>query len=562
MRKTEHHKGVVICPIWAYNNTFSEYINEFKQLNKMKTIILFFLLNIIAFSSNSQIVEFYGGCGDEKALSMAKSSNSIYILGITGSYTWHDEIYVSKSDFNGNNLWTKTYLWTKTSGQEDFSGKIMIYNDNNIIISISAENTIICIDSSGNVKWAKSDRDNDSHWIGLIPKLGESIIIPEVVKGASSYNLLLLKLDSLGNPIKSSEIIFIPNIPNGYESFHTSDILIEDDSTFVLVGVISGQSHRKIVAKFDAQFDLKKHLVFDFFSFQRNSIIKNNQYGYMISEANGGYIYVSNVDSNFNIKWDKKYTTSLIDSAIFAGSLKLINKQNKFLFSANVDFFPNGDKNYILEIDSLGIPIVSKLYGNSTFSYIFKDILYHTNNKYYCLNTCNDNIQGNYIAGNLQSDILLFSIDSIGMPSPIIPNYNIATTYSNVSRDAFNYSFIKQDKTINLTDIPIIVTNVKPDFDSTDCIGVGIKDLSKTFNHISLYPNPNFGIFNIRVMDASENEIQVKIYNTIGQLIIDNLYNIVSNDQLIQINNQLKRGLYFVDLRIGKYRKIVTINCL
>ncbi len=85
--------------------------------------------------------------------------------------------------------------------------------------------------------------------------------------------------------------------------------------------------------------------------------------------------------------------------------------------------------------------------------------------------------------------------------------------------------------------------------------GSGIKENSDNTS-VNIYPNPAKDLINIKSSDNIEN---IKIYNTIGQLVFDEMI----NDNSVQINtSEYKSGVYFIKIRTkdGPINKKITIT--
>lgn len=63
-----------------------------------------------------------------------------------------------------------------------------------------------------------------------------------------------------------------------------------------------------------------------------------------------------------------------------------------------------------------------------------------------------------------------------------------------------------------------------------------------------IYPNPNAGNFSISYV-GNANQLNIEIYNTVGQIIINKQLAIENNNAITEINN-LENGVYMVKLRV------------
>lgn len=75
----------------------------------------------------------------------------------------------------------------------------------------------------------------------------------------------------------------------------------------------------------------------------------------------------------------------------------------------------------------------------------------------------------------------------------------------------------------------------------------------------SVYPNPNNGKFNLNINSDSESDIDVKVLNTIGQTIYKQKFTNSNNvNEIIELEN-VKNGIYFVQVSNGDFTKIERI---
>ncbi len=89
---------------------------------------------------------------------------------------------------------------------------------------------------------------------------------------------------------------------------------------------------------------------------------------------------------------------------------------------------------------------------------------------------------------------------------------------------------------------------------------VGIKENVNEFtSNINIMPNPNNGIFNLVFTMPKEENINVRIYNSIGQEISNNsLENVSSNVISINISDK-PNGIYFVSVTNGTYKAVKKV---
>jgi hypothetical protein len=76
---------------------------------------------------------------------------------------------------------------------------------------------------------------------------------------------------------------------------------------------------------------------------------------------------------------------------------------------------------------------------------------------------------------------------------------------------------------------------------------VGLNDPDPVNNKLQIYPNPNSGLLNIQLQNASLNHYALKLTNVLGQEVrIDE--QIKQNDLITIDLSLLKKGIYFLQL--------------
>ncbi len=95
-------------------------------------------------------------------------------------------------------------------------------------------------------------------------------------------------------------------------------------------------------------------------------------------------------------------------------------------------------------------------------------------------------------------------------------------------------------RNFNLAILPII-----------ECDNVGIKESSVFSNAINLFPNPSNGNFNIVTTFANSQNIDVTVYNMLGQAVYSNkISNATQNVYQVDLGNQAS-GVYLVEIKSG-----------
>ena len=146
----------------------------------------------------------FGGIDDEVGFSIQQTTDGGYIIG--GYYGsmggGGQDIYLLKTDANGNLLWSKTF----SGGGVGFS--VQQTTDGGYIISgfSGSFNASICLiktDANGNLTWSKAFGGTADDWAGSVKQTTDGgYIIGGYTRnfGAGGYNdVYLIKTDSLGN---------------------------------------------------------------------------------------------------------------------------------------------------------------------------------------------------------------------------------------------------------------------------------------------------------------------------------------------------------------------------
>ena len=88
--------------------------------------------------------------------------------------------------------------------------------------------------------------------------------------------------------------------------------------------------------------------------------------------------------------------------------------------------------------------------------------------------------------------------------------------------------------------------------------GTGIESLAQELNSVVIYPNPSTGIFNLSLTLVSDKQnIQVRLFNALGELLSVNQYEAQSGSFKKQVNvSGYPAGVYFVQI-VGN-KNVVT----
>lgn len=92
-----------------------------------------------------------------------------------------------------------------------------------------------------------------------------------------------------------------------------------------------------------------------------------------------------------------------------------------------------------------------------------------------------------------------------------------------------------------------------------DTCFVGLEDA--IINNISIYPNPSFGIFNIEFNNVFDNNLNIRIVNSLGAIVISE--ELKEGQRIKEFNlSEFSKGIYFIELQteIGIFKKKIILK--
>jgi hypothetical protein len=159
-------------------------------------------------SGNVQWAKTYGGTSGDYAYSVRQTSDGGYIVaGYTGSFgAGGGDIFLLKTDANGNIQWAKTYGGTDTenaySVQQTSDGGYIVAGYTYSFGAGSTDVFLIKTDASGNIIWAKTYGGTDLEWAYSVQQTSDGGYIVAGYTysfGAGGDDVFLIKTDANGN---------------------------------------------------------------------------------------------------------------------------------------------------------------------------------------------------------------------------------------------------------------------------------------------------------------------------------------------------------------------------
>jgi hypothetical protein len=186
-------------PVDVHQTIDGEYILSGSYYNQLTGHDDFYLIKTDTIG-NLVWAKTYGGTGDDICLSSKQTSDGGYILaGVTTSFGWGGvDVYLVKTDANGDTLWTKTL----GTGNYENATCIQQTTDNGYIITGNSGSNayLLKTDTVGNPLWSKlfSTSQDNPRSVGQTTDGGYMLAgYAEIVVWVDG--LYLTKTDSLGN---------------------------------------------------------------------------------------------------------------------------------------------------------------------------------------------------------------------------------------------------------------------------------------------------------------------------------------------------------------------------
>lgn len=500
----------------------------------MKHTLFFLLLFKMSFGF-SQIENYYGGCGYEDSKDFIITNNGFNILGTSNSFDWGTgDIYDIMIDSTGVTKWAKTF---RINHDLEYPLKIISWNDNLKIIPARGplgNPYLIAIDSLGQSIW--SNEVNQMEICDVIKSKNNEL----VTYGDFQYSGELLPsistLDSIGNLMTSKHFLIDLNSSPVSDQFHANKISQDIDSNYIITG--NGYVHPPglvnrqvlLIIKLDKNKNLLWSKVFDYPTDNVANIIKTPDNNYLLSGNNYFGIFVMKLDTSGNMIWFKEFS---LDTYI-------------------ADFIKTTDDNYLLLTGNSALMKLDNQ-ANIIWSYQYDALIPYNqaskvlefNNNYYLLKASVTNpLSIAYSPQFYGRDMLIIKIDTSGNSNfqEIIPS--IATSaVGNIN--LFNY--IVTTVISNVTFSPIIFqeNNVSSTFsDSSDCINVGVNELTTIKPIVNIFPNPASEILNFQGLEDVKGLKEICVLSVSGENVIN------TNSQSPKMNiSLLAKGIYIVQIK-------------
>src|SRR6185295_1820301 len=92
-------------------------------------------------------------------------------------------------------------------------------------------------------------------------------------------------------------------------------------------------------------------------------------------------------------------------------------------------------------------------------------------------------------------------------------------------------------------------------------ICTGINEIENNGTALNVFPNPNNGLFELKIHGLENENLKIKVYDLIGALVYET--EMVNDDQIKKVNlDKISNGVYFLKVNSGhkEYAKKIVVN--
>jgi uncharacterized delta-60 repeat protein len=474
----------------------------------------------------------YGGWSYDSATSVQQTSDGGYIVaGSTHSFSaGYSDIFLIKTDANGNIQWAKTYGGTNYEG----ASSIRQTSDGGYIVagytaSFGAGGRdifLIKTDTNGNIIWAKTYGGTYSDYAYSVQQTSDGgyIVAGYTASfGAGDNDFFLVKTDVNGNIIWAKTY-------GGTNWDYAYSVQQTSDGGYIVAGVTNsfGEDGDILLIKTDVNGNVIWAKTYgetggDYaFSVQQTSDSGYIVAGYTYSFGAGYYdIFLVKTDANGNIIWSKTYGGTNQD---FARSVRQTSDGGYIVAGWTYSFGVGTYDAFLIKTDANGNIIWAKTYGGASYDYA---------------HSVRQTSDGGYIvAGYTYSfgagyyDIFLIKTDANGEIDSCSIVRNVIPTVNTVSPTVTTPSPSVSSVSPTVNSVSPTVTSPTPNV-SEPC------PLS-----ISEFCQPVSGIitqYKGGIKVSGSGEFEVKVYNVSGSIV-------KSVKGKNEVKLELSRGVYFVEV--------------
>lgn len=478
----------------------------------------------------------------------------------TNSFTQTYNSFILRTDANGDTLWVREVGYDSPFYLEtDLISVIQLQDSSFIATGYFIDNSIyhllvVKIDQAGNITWSKQYDTPNGNVGTCIRQLnsGDLVIVGSDL-GTNTQDIYVLKISVNGTVLWNKSIRNVQP-SNPYNFIETSD------GGILIGGVVFRQvsfpniNYDGVLIKTDDVGNVQWSKSYSYSDI--NSIID------LVEIANGSIVLcgaIQNVPTNFQ-----------------RGFFMLIDDVGQVAWQKVIGYPPSSP----WEIPSLSISSVIKLSGNElllgafSFQYDYANptiIKADTSgsiqwikcdyiegvdaNRFFITSDSSICYFGNYQTHPDSSSVAIVKLNKNGdgcqtyfgtfnqlvMPLAINNEIYTDTTYSNSGISSTLNLYVNYGGSVN-----------------THCITVGMEEQTETEKSFPLiFPNPNYGVFNVHL--KSDSPILIRVYDISTRVVIEQAYMGIHPDGYFNVDLNLSPGIYFVKIVTGKSEYIEKI---
>ena len=312
----------------------------------------------------------FGGTDHDSGYSVQQTSDGGYIIvGETSSYGAGDfDVYLIKTDSEGNRMWEKTFGGTKGdhgySVQQTSDGGYIIVGETSSYGVGYTNVYLIKTNPEGNLVWQKTFGSFDGTGYNSGHSVKQISDGSYVIVGSNGSDVYLIKVDSQGNLVWEKTF-------GGTKGDHGCSVQQTSDGGYIIVGKTSSYGAGNFdvyLIKTDSEGNLVWEKTFGGTSWDDGECVQQTSDGGYIIVGQTGWttpnsdVYLIKVDSQGNLVWEKTFGGTDHDSGY---SVQQTSDGGYIVVGATGSVGLSWRDIYLLKVDSQGNLAWEKTFGGT-----------------------------------------------------------------------------------------------------------------------------------------------------------------------------------------------------